>query len=102
MDRQQKIDTKTYIAGAALLLTLISTSIGVGWRLVEDRMAVEAVAVETAVALESISRDVNEMKEAFKVLAQNSTNLQVLKERVDAHDRELNKQSSRIDRLEQR
>lgn len=102
MDRQQNIDTKTYIAVAGLLISLAVGSFGIGWRLVGDRIAVETSAIETAAALESISRDVNEMKEAFKVLAQNSTNLQVLKERVDAHDRELNKQSSRIDRLEQR
>lgn len=102
MDGHQKIDTRTYITGAALILALISASIGGGWRLVEDRMAVEKVAIETSAALESISSDVGEMKDAFKSLAQNRADLRLLEERTEAQQKELDKHDERIERLERR
>ena len=93
MDQQRRVDTRVIIGVAGLLLTVLSFSVGIGVQLLGDRMRVEAAAIESAAAVQVIQRDLGEMKDAIKVLAKNSTDLQVLTERVNAHD-------YRLDRLE--
>jgi len=93
MDQHRRVDTRVIIGIAGLLLTVLSFSVGIGVQLLGDRMRVEAATAESAAAVQVIQRDLGEMKDAIKVLAKNSTDLQVLTERVNAHD-------YRLDRLE--
>lgn len=101
MEQQRRVDSRVIIGVAGLLLTVLSFSVGIGVQLLGDRMRVEAAAVESAAAVQAIQRDMSEMKDAIKVLAKNSTDLLVLTERVNAHDREVEQIRRRVDRLEQ-
>ena len=105
MERQQRIDDKVILGTLSLLVSLMAVSVGVGWRLIDDRMAIEAEAVamraETTTALATLQRDVGETKDAIKILAKNSSDLLVVISRVDVHDKEIDRLLERVGRLEQ-
>lgn len=84
---------KTFYSVVGLLLTALGLAIGVGFKVLGDRMTVQTELATQNANMQAMAEDIGDIEKALSVLAENSGEIKVLNQRVEQLER-------RVDRLE--